>query len=58
MITNEQIANLLILRVVFHDVPRASRKDTKSAPVLSEVETEIDADRKALLKRKLVQALS
>jgi hypothetical protein len=58
MITTEQIANLLVLKVVFHDVPVRSRKDEKIAPVLSEVETEVDGARKALLKKKLVQALS
>ncbi len=57
-ITSEQLANLLVMRVIFHDVPSMTRGSETKRPTLSEIDTKIDNNRKALLKKKLVQALS
>ena len=58
MITTEQLANLLVMKVIFHDVPTQNKGGEERKTTLSEVETKIDNHRKALLKKKLVQALS
>jgi hypothetical protein len=52
----DDLATLHIHRLIFHDVPRRTR-GLEHAPVLSEIEATLDADRIAHLKRRLIRAL-
>lgn len=54
MIGSDQLAVTTIRRVIFHDVPR---KINGQEPTLSEIETTIDAARKAHLRTKLIRVL-
>ncbi len=56
MITSEDLATVVVRRVIFHDIPQAV-KGGSAKPTLSEVETEIDAMRKGHLKKKLIKVL-
>ncbi len=56
MITSEDLATVVVRRVIFHDIPQAV-KGGPEKPTLSEVETEIDAPRKGHLKTKLTKVL-
>lgn len=57
MITAQELATLAIRHVIFHDVPKVYKSATGVTPILADVETELDQDRKTLLKSKLVQVL-
>lgn len=48
---------MVVRRVIFHDVPTTLRGAEGVTPTLSDVETEIDSPRKALLKTKLTRVL-
>lgn len=54
MIGSDQLAMTTIRRVIFHDIPR---KVSGQEPTLSEIETTIDAARKAHLRTKLIRVL-
>lgn len=56
MVTSDDLAKLKIRHVIFHDIPKHIKGAT-GAPVLADVETEITADRNAMLKKRLIQAL-
>jgi hypothetical protein len=56
MLTNQQLAVMIIKRVIFHDVP-TNRKGNPGTLVLASAETEIDADQRNMLKRKLIRVL-
>src|ERR1039458_7992842 len=57
MISSEQLATLVIKKVIFHDVPNASRGNAGSAPTLSEIETVVNARQKTLLHTKLTKVI-
>jgi len=57
MISSEQLATLVIKKVIFHDVPNASRSGAGSAPTLSEIETDVNARQKTLLQKKLTKVI-
>ena len=57
MITQEQLGTLVVRRVIFHDVPNSIKNVVGKQPVLSDIETEIDAGRKGLLRKKLVDVI-
>lgn len=57
MITAQELATLVVRHVIFHDVPKVYKSTSGVAPILAEVETDLDPARKALLKNKLVQVL-
>lgn len=57
MITQEQLATLVVRRVIFHDVPNSLKRSTDRQPTLSDVETELDPRRKGLLRKKLIDVL-
>jgi hypothetical protein len=57
VITSEDLARTVIRHVIFHDVPQKIRGgDAK--PLLSDVETTLDATQKAHLKTKLTRVLN
>jgi len=56
VINANDLASITIRRVIFHDVPRNPRGGN-AEPTLAEDETRLDAARKQLLKKKLVQVL-
>jgi len=49
---------MVVRHVIFHDVPSTVKGTHGVDPTLSEVETDVDAARKALLKTKLVRVLN
>jgi len=57
VITNDDLATTVIKHVIFHDVPQRLR-GTEVKPLLSDVETEVDAIQKAHLKTKLTRVLN
>ena len=57
LITTQELATLVIRHVIFHDVPKVYKLTSGVEPTLAEVETDLDADRKGLLKDKLIQVL-
>ncbi len=56
MITAAVLAKLKIQRTIFHDVPNRP-KGTDSKPVLADLETQVDAKRAEMLRRRMVQVL-
>lgn len=56
MITSDDLATVVIRRVIFHDVPKKIHGGA-AAPVLSDLETHVDAKQKAHLKTKLTRVL-
>jgi len=58
LISNTELATMVIRHVIFHDVPTAVKGAEGVTPTLSEVETDIDAPRKQMLKKKLTQVLN
>ena len=56
MITSDDLAKLIIRRVIFHDVPR-NPKHGAAEPILMDEETEVDPSRRALLKAKLTRVI-
>jgi hypothetical protein len=57
LITSQELATLVVKHVVFHDVPNLIKTGGDATPILAEVETALDAERKQLLKDKLVTVL-
>jgi hypothetical protein len=57
LITSQELATLVVKHVVFHDVPNLNKTGGDAAPTLAEVETALDAERKQLLRDKLVTVL-
>lgn len=57
MITGADLAKLKIQRTIFHDVPNRP-KGTSSAPILADLETQVDAKREEMLRRRMVQVLA
>ncbi|HEY6251345.1 MAG TPA: nucleoid-associated protein, partial [Candidatus Angelobacter sp.] len=57
MITAQELATMVVRHVIFHDVPKVYKSSTGVTPTLADVETDIDATRKALLRTKLTQVL-
>ena len=57
LIKSDDLATLHIHRLIFHDVPKRVH-GLETAPVLSEIEATLDADRIAHLKRRLVRVLA
>lgn len=57
MITQDDLATLVIKHVIFHDVPQKIT-DGGAKPQLSDVETKVDASQKAHLKTKLTRVLN
>ena len=57
MITNDDLATTVIKHVIFHDVPQRLRGEG-AKPLLSDVETVVDAIQKAHLKTKLTRVLN
>jgi 37-kD nucleoid-associated bacterial protein len=56
MITAADLAKLKIQRTIFHDVPKRP-KGTDSKPVLADLETQVDANRADMLRRRMIQVL-
>ena len=56
MITSANLAKLKIQRTIFHDVPNRPR-GTDFKPVLADLETQVDAKRAEMLRRRMVQVL-
>jgi len=56
MITNADLAKLRIQRTIFDDVPNRPKGSTKE-PVLADLETQVDAKRGEMLRRRMVQVL-
>jgi len=56
LVTSDDLAKLKIRHIIFHDIPKHT-KGTEGTPVLADLETEINADRSAMLKKRLVQTL-
>jgi hypothetical protein len=56
LITSDDLATVVIRRVIFHDVPKKIHGGA-AAPVLSDLETHVDAKQKAHLKTKLTRVL-
>lgn len=56
-IGRDQLATMVVRKVIFHDIPR-KQKGKEQAPTLSEVECTIDPGKIALLKDKLVRVLA
>jgi hypothetical protein len=58
-ITSDDLATVVVRRVIFHDIPKGTKAGSPDAgPTLSTVETEVDAPRKALLKTKLTKVVA
>jgi hypothetical protein len=57
VITQDDLATLVIRHVIFHDVPQNIR-DGGAKPQLSDVETRVDASQKGHLKTKLTRVLN
>jgi 37-kD nucleoid-associated bacterial protein len=57
VITQDDLATLVIRHVIFHDVPQNIR-DGGAKPQLSDVETKVDASQKGHLKTKLTRVLN
>jgi hypothetical protein len=57
VITSDDLATVVIRRVIFHDVPQKI-KSGAAKPVLSDIETAVDATQKAHLKTKLTRVLN
>jgi hypothetical protein len=57
VITQDDLATLLIKHVIFHDVPQKVSEGA-AKPQLSDVETKVDASQKAHLKTKLTRVLN
>lgn len=56
MITADDLAKLKIQRTIFHDVPNRP-KGTTGNPVLADLETQVDARRAEMLRRRMIQVL-
>lgn len=56
MITSANLAKLKIQRTIFHDVPNRP-KGTELKPVLADLETQVDAKRAEMLRRRMIQVL-
>ncbi len=56
MITNADLAKIKIHKTIFHDVPKRPRGET-TAPVLADLETQVDAKRESMLRRRIIQVL-
>ena len=57
MITPDDLATVVIKRVIFHDVPQKT-KDGAAKPVLSDIQTAVNATQKAHLRTKLTRVLN
>jgi hypothetical protein len=57
VITSTDLATTVIKHVIFHDVPQKHRGSV-GQPLLSDVETEVDATQKAHLRTKLTRVLN
>jgi len=57
VITSADLATTVIRHVIFHDVPQKLR-GSEAKPLLSDVETAVDATQKAHLKTKLTRVLN
>jgi hypothetical protein len=57
VITKDDLATTVIKHVIFHDVPQRIR-DSEVTPLLSDVETAVDATQKSHLKTKLTRVLN
>jgi 37-kD nucleoid-associated bacterial protein len=57
VITNDDLATTVIRHVIFHDVPQKIHDDG-AEPLLSDVETTVDATQKGHLKTKLTRVLN
>src|ERR1700758_3467183 len=56
MITGADLAKLKIQRTIFHDVPNKPKKTTL-APILADLETQVDAKREDMLRLRMIQVL-
>lgn len=56
MIANADLAQLRVQRIIFHDVPNRP-KGSAVTPILSDLETQVDARRAEMLRRRMVQVL-
>lgn len=57
MFTSQNLATLVVRRVIFHDVPSPSRTSLVTGPVLADLETAVDPPRTLHLRRKLTQVI-
>ena len=57
VITSDDLATVVIRRVIFHDVPNKPHGSANVECTLSEVTTNVDATRKTHLKTRLIRAL-
>jgi hypothetical protein len=57
MIESTDLAKLKVRRIIFHDVPKRP-KGTSVKPVLSDLETRIDATRAEMLRLRMVRVLN
>lgn len=56
MITSADLAKIKINKTIFHDVPKRPKGET-TAPVLADLETQVDARRESMLRRRIIQVL-
>jgi hypothetical protein len=56
LLTNEQLAVMTIKRVIFHDVPN-NAKGVAGNLILASAETDVDAQRRNMLRAKLIKVL-
>lgn len=56
MITSADLAKIKINKTIFHDVPKRPKGET-TAPVLADLETQVDAKRESMLRRRIIQVL-
>ena len=57
MITQEQLGTLVVRQVIFHDVPNSLKGSVEKQPILSDIQTTLEPDRKKLLRDKLVDVI-